>query len=133
MKKITALFIFTALLLSLCSCNLKPDKTSDAMYQIGLNALDLADQYIAGKITGEEAYARIEEFSKQAKAQEDYDRELLGLGEEDGLATTEYSNDYFISFDISMLSFDIMQAYHGSDSMAEVKESRDELAEQLGK
>lgn len=133
MKKITILLICTALLLSLCSCNLKPDNTSDAMYQIGLNALDLSDQYIAGKITGAEAYARIEEFSKQAEAQKDYDRELLGLGEEDGLATTEYSNDSSISFKISMLSFDIMQAHHGSGSMSEVKERRDELAEQLGK
>lgn len=120
MKKIMALSFVALLLLSLCSCGGKPEKTSDAMYQIGLNALSTADDYIAGTITGEEAKEQIEEFSSQADTQ--YTK-----------SKSDYENDWPIMFEISMLSYKILDISRGTGSMSEVTEARDSLAKMLGK
>ncbi len=131
MKKALWIFGLVLPLVFLSACgNKKPENTSDAMYQIGLNAVQAADDYIAGKLSGEEAYAKIEEYTSQANAQ--YNREIQDTNA-DTLVNTEFSNDTFILFDISSLSYQIMSAKHGSGAMSEVRKSRDKLAESLGK
>lgn len=130
MKKFTSIILCAVFLLTLCSCGGgKPEDMSDAMYQIGLNALATADQYIAGEIAGDDAYDRLEEYYTQAEAQVDYDKEITNS---DVLAGTEYWRDTLISTDILTLQMAIGRAKYGSGAMSEVKEARDSLAEDLG-
>ena len=130
MKRITALLLIFSLAAALCSCGGgKPDDMSDAMYQIGKNALGVADQYIAGEITGDDAYDRLEEFYEQAEAQEEYDKEITGS---ETLVGTEYWRDSLVSHDILILQMVIGRAKYGNGAMTEVQESRDGLAETLG-
>ncbi|WP_293969320.1 hypothetical protein [uncultured Ruminococcus sp.] len=123
MKKIIALSLVALLLLSLCSCGGKPGKTSDAIYQIGTNALATADEYIGGKITGDEAENKLKEYEKQASAQ--YEK---GKAE-------DYEHDWDIYFAVSMLEDAIFNSNRivNTGPMSEVKEARDALAKELGK
>ncbi len=131
MKKFTSIILCAVFLLTLCSCGGgKPEDMSDAMYQIGLNALATADQYIAGEITGDDAYDRLEEFYKQAEAQSEKEKEHLGV---DSLYGTEYAADYLVETDIFLLLHDVGFAKYGSGPMSDVKESRDNLADSLNK
>ena len=130
MKKIIALSLAALLLLSLYSCGGKPGKTSDAMYQIGTNALTTADEYIGGKITGDEAADRLHEYMEQADTQ--YKKECEDLGQST-LVDTEYSNDYAINHAVSMLYFSVSSSTRSGAAMSEVQEKRDRLAAALGK
>ncbi len=78
MKRIFLTLSLAVIVCLNCSCGGKPQNTSDAMYQIGLNALAAADKYIAGEITGEEADELLDEYCVQASAQ--YDSELEEIG-----------------------------------------------------
>ena len=119
MKKITSFIICVLMVLTLISCGGgKPEDMSDGMYQIGLNALSVADQYISGKISGDNAYHRLEEFYEQTEAQKEYCEEI----------GTEYRRDVLVSSNILRLQINV---YWGS--MAEVLDCRDSLAETLGK
>lgn len=131
MKKFTSIILCAVFLLTLCSCGGgKPENMSDAMYQIGLNALAVADQYIAGEITGDDAYDRLEEYYTQAQAQEKHAKELTNS---DTLVGTDLFGDALVPSDILFLLHDVGRAKYGSGAMSEVKESRDGLAETLGK
>lgn len=136
MKKVISITLALIMLACLYSCGKsgneqkqKPGKTSDAMYQIGLNALSVVDDYIGGKITGKEADGRIDEFYDQAKAQ--YEKDLKYVGE-DSLIGTDYYNDSRIEHEICMLSLEVGSASRGSSAMSDVMEHRDSLAETLG-
>lgn len=129
MKKFTSIILCAVFLLTLCSCGGKPEDMSDAMYQIGLNALAVADQYIAGEITGDSAADRLDEFYEQATAQIEHDEEIVGS---DVLVGTEYWRDSLVSSDIMILGYRVSNARYGSGSMSEVQEARDSLAETLG-
>lgn len=130
MKKFTSIILCAAFLLTLCSCGGgKPEDMSDAMYQIGLNALAVADQYIAGEITGDDAYDRLEEYYTQAEAQSQKEMTDLGV---DSLYGTEYAADYFVESDILILQMVVGRAKYGDGAMSEVQEARDSLAEALG-
>ena len=129
MKKFTSIILCAVFLLTLCSCGGgKPEDMSDAMYQIGLNALATADQYIAGEITGNTAYDRLEEFYTQAEAQEGYAKEITNS---DTLAGTEYWRDFLVSSDILHLQLVVGRAKFGSGAMSEVQEARNNLEKTL--
>lgn len=130
MKRIISAVLLAVVLLSLCSCGGKPKNVSDAMYQIGENALSVADDYINGSITGENVAERMHEFMKQADAQ--YKKECKDFGQ-DTLVGTEYSNDYFINSSISILYFKVSNAKSGNAVMSDVKEARNSLAKHIGK
>lgn len=129
MKKALSVLCVFALLILLCSCG-KPQKTSDTMYQIGINALQTADDYIAGKLTGEKAAKELKEYKNQAETQEEKDCEELGT---DTLIGTNLSNNSSIALDIYFLYNEVDGVQNGTSAMSEVREKRDDLAEQLGK
>lgn len=131
MKKALSIFGAILLLISLSACgNSKPGKTSDAMYQIGLNALQTADDYIEGKITGDEAADKLKEYKNQAASQKEKDCEKLGV---DSLIGTEFSNNALIESDIYSLYRNVDNIKNDITAMSDVREARDDLAEQLGK
>ena len=131
MKKITSIFLFAVLLLTLAlvSCG-KPSDMSDAMYQIGLNALSVTDEYISGEITGDDAYTRIEKFYTQAIAQNEKTKNDLGKS---SLVGTEYSYDSFVETDIYLIKLKLKDVDRGYDALSKLIEYRDNLAATLGK
>lgn len=130
MKKFLSVILCAVFLLTLCACGGKPQNMSDAMYQIGLNALSVADQYIAGKITGDEAYDRLGEYKTQATAQTDQEERDLGVT---SLYQSEYDGDASVEIDVFLLYSVVERAKQGDGTMSEVMERRDALAEDLGK
>lgn len=130
MRKATIAIAAIFLAAVLCSCQGKPKNTSDTMYQIGVNALSVADEYIDGKISGAEASERLEEYNLQAGAQ--YEKECKDA-DADSLVGTDYSNDFAIQFDVFMLHFVIDDVAAGTKSMQEFKENRDTLSKDIGK
>lgn len=137
MKRIIAIIGVLIIILSLTGCSGgKPEKTSDAMYQIGLNALQTADDYINGKITGDEAEEIIKNYSAQADAE--YEKECKDHDEQ-SLVGTDASNDTSIMFAISTLSNNIFNANCkfkteiGSVTMSDVRKAKEKLAKTLGK
>lgn len=129
MKKFLSVILCAVFLLTLCSCGGKPRNMSDAMYQIGLNALSVADQYIAGEITGDEAYSRLEEYNTQATAQTNQEERDLGVP---SLYRSKYEGDAFVNTDILSLYAAVGYVKRGIGTMSEVKELRDDLAKALG-
>lgn len=130
LKRIAAIILLAALVFTLCSCGGKPEKTTDAMYQIGLNALSTADDYIEGKMSGSDAEQRIDEFYTQAKAQLEQDKKDAG---KETLTGTEYFNDWMIECDVFNLWYWIGSASRGTSAMSDVRKYRDSLAKTLGK
>ena len=104
----------------------KPDNTSDAMYQIGINALSVADDYIEGKIMNSEARLRLQEFYEQAKKQYDLECEQI---KSITLINTKYENDSMIESAISSLYFSVSNAA----PMSEITQNRNMLAARIGK
>ena len=130
MKKFLSVILCAVFLLTLCACGGKPQNMSDAMYQIGLNALSVADQYIAGKITGDEAYDRLGEYKTQATAQTDQEERDLGVT---SLYQSEYDGDASVGIDVFLLYSVVGRAKQGDGTMSDVMERRDALAGDLGK
>lgn len=131
MKRIISIALIFALVIALCSCGGKPERMSDTMYQIGLNALTTTDEYISGKITGEEASERIYEFKEQSDAE--YEKVKGGQNGSTSVADTAYVKDFIVSSDLFFLYFAVRDASMGKGAMSDVKERRDDLAETLGK
>ena len=104
----------------------KPDNTSDAMYQIGINALSVADDYIEGKIMNSEARLRLQELYEQAKKQYDLECEQI---KSITLINTKYENDSMIESAISSLYFSVSNAA----PMSEITQNRNMLAARIGK
>ena len=70
MKKAIALLLALALCLSLCACgNTKPDSLSDETYNLGIAALDVMDQYLAGKMDDVTAVLNLSEIQDQLDAE----------------------------------------------------------------
>jgi len=128
-KKIVSFIAAVVFAATLSACGGKPAKTGDAMYQIGKNALSVADEYISADITGSEAEERLKEFSTQADAQ--YDLEIKETGS-DSLVGTDLSNDYFIKSAVYWLYSAVDGSISGLKAMSEVQEERDDLADALG-
>lgn len=130
MKRIISIALIFIIAATLSSCGGTPKNMSSAMYQIGLNALELTDNYIEGKITGEEAQERINEFYSQAESE--YDRECRDRDVEN-LVGSDVWKDSSITHDLFMLHLNIGSTSKGYGAMSDVRKSRDNLAEDLGK
>ncbi len=131
MKRITSLIIFATFLICLVACGGKPKDMSDGMYQLGLNALAVADQYIAFEIDAIEAQDKLGEIRKLAEKQEKKEEEELGV---DYLYGTKYEGDEGIAASILILELSIGNANSnfGDGTMSDVIENRNFLAELLG-
>lgn len=89
---------------------------SDDAYDLGCAALETADEYIAGKITGDDAEDKL--YSCDV---------LLGSDRCDG------DNDSLVSGAVTLLKIKITSKENGTGTMTAVKEQRNDLAKLLGK
>lgn len=117
---ITVVVASTMLCAILCSCG-KPRDVSDEMYDIGIAALKVADEYMAYEIDGDTAYGKMDSLY--------YDADIVCERTKD---TEFHSGDFGIKLDISAIVVNIISAnYKGVPS--DIKKDRDELAKDLGK
>ena len=104
-----------------------PDNMSEKMYEIGLAALEIADEYFDGGIDLETARKRIDASFTSADSQYKKDQEEVG----DSLIGTKYSNDYFIHHELTMLSYELLAKSHGTGTNKDITSARNDLAKHL--
>ena len=121
MKRIIAIIIAATLICYLLSACGKPSDVSPEMYDIGITALQTADDYIAYNIDYATTRAKIDTLSEDAQVI--YERNK----------GTEYSSgDFDVKFYINRISISMISSnYDGVP--ADIKEARDTLAHKLGK
>ena len=123
MKRIISLMIAaTFLCLTLTGCGGgKPKDVSQEMYDVGIAALQVADEYIEYKIDGDKADSKLSILSDDADRIYERNKD------------TEYRyGDCIVMTDIDLLLSQLHIAeYKGVPS--DIKEKRDDLAKYLGK
>jgi hypothetical protein len=134
-KSIAALFVLVLAMLlfvSFTGCDsspVKPEKTSDRVYGIGLRALEVADNFLDGKIDAKEAESSVLNARNEADKEVEQEKKALGV---DNLTQTDVWRDYYIAFDLSGLYYDLSNSKYESGSTADVLKSRNSLAKTLG-
>lgn len=121
MKRFIALLVAAAVLCAFLSACGKPSDVSPEMYDIGITALQVADDYMAYKIDYNTAWAKIENLSDDAQVVYDRNKE-----------SDHHSGDLDEKIYINRISIDMISAnYEGVP--ADIKGARDTLAHKLGK
>ncbi len=113
MKKIVSILLVILILGCFVGCESIPEGMPEYTYKLGVEALDVTDQYLDLKITKNEAKNRLDELSDR----------LNGLGNSD-LQTS------FVWSDINSICWELIQL---DSSDIEIITLRNQLAETLGK
>ena len=124
MKRLISLALVIACFMSLIACSKTPEPKrplSDAHNKYGTKALEIVDNYLDFSISASDAYKQIDELYSSVNA-------LPKVEENDD---TYYGN-HFVEHDVSMIRFELSDISSGRGSYEELKEKRDDLAEQLG-
>ena len=119
-KKIKACILCICLMMALAGCSSLPEDTSQEMYDIGVEAMEILDDYIDGKM----AMSTCE--SKLADLEEEGER----LMEQNG---DQYPNDDNILFYISDARFNSSDLFSVDGETYAHEEDRDKLKKFLGK
>lgn len=123
MKRIITLLIAaTMICLTLAGCGGgKPNNVSQEMYDVGITALQIADEYIGYKIDGDKADSKLSALSKDAET-------IYERNKESDFRT----GDLLVETDIHL----VLSAIHFAEYKgvpADIKDERDSLAKSLGK
>lgn len=120
MKRIIPIIAIFLLLCSACGSRGGAD-LSDAHYNYGVKAVEIADEYLDFSISAEEAHNKIAELS----------------GSKDILPDTEYGDSQHagnssIEHDVTMLSHELLMIWTGDGSYDDLLDIRNSLAETVG-
>ena len=131
-KKIGALLLCGMLSFTAIGCSGEKETASLSaeMKELGIAAVETADDFLDGNITGDAAMERLENNHSIAKMH--YEREL----EEDGsdtLSGTGYWEDISIPVYISSLEISIRKKDNGTGTDEKILEDRNKLAEIVDK
>ena len=117
MKRHFAAILAIVLIFSCTACGSKRvTGISDRAYELGLSALETADDYISGKIDATTAENNLERASI--------------LIDDDG---SDGENNILVSSAITLLQISISNKRNGTGTMSSVEEHRERLADLLGK
>ena len=125
MKKLTLAFLFLCLCFNLSACNEKSKEPniSNQHIQYSERLIEIADQYIDYDITAEDAHTKIDDLKKRSAEITD---------------AKPGTDDYFAGSTIQNCMWSIELAINRSDfspsseSIADIKEQRNKLAELIG-
>ncbi|WP_304508915.1 hypothetical protein [Anaerotignum sp.] len=108
--------ILIALCLALCltGCG-KPANVSEDVYNLGLKAVDVTEQFLAADLTVDEAYEKLDDIEDRAIIDEDYPKDSSVKGK------------------IGTLAWDVHKSDDVSDGTQVVKDELDKLKSYLGK
>lgn len=129
--KLFAAILLVAVILSLTSCgHTRKEKISDKMYDLGVAAVEIADDYLSGKISIEDAVARLD------RNNDDQYRHLKSEEDELGVTTlydTPFRQDTSVWLITSNLLHAMQDKKSGTGIDASIKEKRNSLANSLWK
>ena len=114
-KKIFSIILLAMLIFAVAGCGENtPDGVSEQAYAAGTKALEITDSYLNYEITRDDAQKQLEEISDR-------------LIEE--AKTSSFEKDSNVETCVTIISLELSL----NDSDKEIKESRDALADRLGK
>lgn len=122
-KVITILLTFIVISTLFAGCNSKPDNVSQQMYEYGMEALNVADDYLNGEITISAAESELNTIKEQSSAiSKDIDYN----------SNYKYKKDVLVNSSINSLYFEISTgSFLDNVSNEEIQEKRDSLAKCL--
>ena len=112
MKKVVVGFLALVMVFALAGCGGIPSDMSEDVYHNGLNALEVADRYLDGDLDKDDAYRQMSRIKNATPYTTD----------------SENRKDGVVSAKLSLMTALIL-----TDDYAGLRESRDELADDLGK
>lgn len=123
MKKVLSLTLVFALLLCLCGCGSSKKYLREDSYAIGLEALQITDEFLNREIEASEAKQQLEKMKTKAES-------LTFSADEE----SEESFNNIMTLDISniCLFISMYDSPYGSVTKKDVQDSRDNLADMLG-
>jgi|GEM_PF-1288228 len=122
MKKTSVLLVILSVLILVgCASGGRPENMSDMAYDIGMDALKLADRYLDDAISVDSAHSQMENLHTRADKQSDA-----------SVDKKEYVRDLGISHSILMLQVSLSSKMYGRGTTADVLAARNSLAEKLG-
>lgn len=131
MKKIGIFLLCGMMLFIMCGCSGKEGMSglSEEMKELGIAAVEIADNFLDGKITGEEAVEKLEKNSFMADLQYDMEKKEA---EKDTEARTDYKNGSLVTSSILLLKISICDKNDGTGTEKDIIENRNNLAEIVG-
>lgn len=111
-----------------CSSGTYEYEISEDIQKLGVAAVEAADDFLDGKIDGDEALKRLKESRDSAEFRIDDKKEELKV---DSLVNTEYSDDSLVETNISTLYMEVYFKTSGTGIEKDIIESRNSLAEKL--
>lgn len=122
-KVITILLTFIVISTLFAGCNSKPDNVSQQMYEYGMEALNVADDYLNGEITISAAESELNTIKEQSSA---ISKDI------DYSSNYKYKKDVLVNSSINSLYFEISTgSFLDNVSNEEIQEKRDSLAKCL--
>lgn len=123
-KAITILLTFVIITTLFVGCNSKPDNVSQQMYDYGIEALNVVDEYLNGDMTISTAESELSVIKEKASI---VSNDATRVG-------TDKNKDILVGSAINSLYFEISTGNLLNDvSKEDVQEKRDSLAEYLNK
>lgn len=137
MKKVITILITFVLAASLfgCSATKEPPKdVSEKMYEYGVAALEISDDFLNNDIDEDTAKAKINQIYDNAKSYNQNKYKELGVETYYEISDYQYKKDSFIESDIYLISSDLtLRSISGTPSKEKIKEKRDKLAKDLNR
>lgn len=137
MKKVITILITLVLVASLfgCSATKEPPKdVSEKMYEYGVAALEICDDFLNNDIDENTAKVKIDQIYENAKYYNQKKYEEFGVETYYEISDYQYKKDSFIESDIYLISSDLtLRSISGTPSKEKITEKRDKLAKDLNK
>lgn len=135
-KVITILLSVVLLVLSLPGCSSKkgpPEDVSEQMYELGVAAMEICDDFLDGNIDEAEAKEKIQEYLDDAERYNNNKLAELGVSSYYGI-NYQYYKDSLVQGRISSLYHDFsLREIAGTPTKERITEDRNELAQDLNK
>ena len=137
MKKVITIlmtFVLTASLFGCSATKEPPADVSEQMYEYGVAALELCDDFLNNEIDEEIAKEKINKIYDNASIYNKNKYRELGVSNYVEAPDYQYKKDSHIEIDIYLLSSNLtLRSIRGTPSKEKISENRDKLAKDLNK
>lgn len=131
MRKLISLLLVTCMVFTLCACGSAPQGMSKETYKLGKQAIKVMDQYLAGKISDDEAFDKLDEIYELSDSELDRirnERDSLKKGSDDySELAIEATTSGYVPFYISCFQMGIYEIPNSYGVYYDCQEIRDTL------
>lgn len=130
MKRLVAVLLLTAVVLSLCGCGKTPDDFTKETYQLGKKALKVMDDYLAERIDASKAEGKLSEIHDALE--EDGKRIVPDPDSENyGNELLQAMSNSMVAFEVSSFAMGMLGIKNSYGNLYDCEEVRDSLASLL--